>query len=52
MHLMTHSRIRHLLVMEAGQPVGIVSVGDIVKYRLEDLETESNVLRDLAIAVR
>jgi hypothetical protein len=27
-------------------------VGDIVKYRLEDLEMESNVLRDLAIAVR
>jgi CBS domain-containing protein len=52
MHLMTHSRIRHLLVMETGQPVGIVSVGDIVKYRLDDLEIESNVLRDLAIAVR
>jgi CBS domain-containing protein len=52
MHLMTHSRIRHLPVMENGQLVGIVSVGDIVKYRLEDLEMESNVLRDLAIAVR
>jgi len=52
MHLMTHSRIRHLPVMESGQLVGIVSVGDIVKYRLEDLELESNVLRDLAVAVR
>ena len=52
MHLMTHSRIRHLPVMEDGQLVGIVSVGDIVKYRLEDLEMESNVLRDLAVAVR
>jgi CBS domain-containing protein len=52
MHLMTHSRIRHLPVMENGQLLGIVSVGDIVKYRLEELEMESNVLRDLAIAAR
>jgi predicted transcriptional regulator len=52
MHLMTHSRVRHLPVMENGKLVGIVSVGDIVKYRLEELEMESNVLRDLAVAVR
>jgi CBS domain-containing protein len=52
MQLMTHSRIRHLPVMENGQLVGIVSIGDIVKYRLEELEMESNVLRDLAIAAR
>ena len=52
MRLMTRSRIRHLPVMDNGQLVGIVSVGDIVKYRLEELEMESNVLRDLAVAVR
>jgi len=52
MSLITHSRIRHLPVMENGQLTGIVSVGDIVKYRLEEVEMESNVLRDLAIAVR
>jgi CBS domain-containing protein len=52
MQLMTHSRIRHLPVLENGRLAGIVSVGDIVKYRLEELELESNVLRDLAIAVR
>jgi CBS domain-containing protein len=52
MHLMTHGRTRHLPVMDNGQLVGIVSVGDIVKYRLEELEMESNVLRDLAVAVR
>jgi CBS domain-containing protein len=52
MELMTHSRIRHLPVMENGQLAGIVSVGDIVKYRLEEVEMESNVLRDLAVAVR
>src|SRR5258708_4950725 len=38
MHLMTHSRIRHLPVMENGRLAGIVSVGDVVKYHLEDLE--------------
>jgi len=32
------------------QLVGIVSIGDVVKHRLEDLETESNVLRDAYIA--
>jgi CBS domain-containing protein len=52
MQLMTHSRVRHLPVMENGRLAGIVSVGDIVKYRLEELELESNVLRDLAVAVR
>ena len=52
MHMMTHSRIRHLPVMEYGQLVGIVSVGDIVKNRLDELEMESNVLRDLSVAVR
>jgi CBS domain-containing protein len=52
MQLMTHSRIRHLPVMENGQLAGIVSVGDIVKYHLEEVELESNVLRDLAVAVR
>ena len=52
MHLMTHSRIRHLPVLENGRLAGIVSVGDIVKYHLEEVELESSVLRDLAIAVR
>jgi len=52
MHLMTHSRIRHLPVLENGRLAGIVSVGDIVKYHLEEVELESSVLRDLAVAVR
>src|SRR5882762_1427166 len=50
MSLMTSHRVRHLLVFADGKLVGIVSIGDVVKHRLEDLETESNVLRDAYIA--
>ncbi len=50
MSLMTHHRVRHLPVIAHGKLVGIVSIGDVVKHRLEDLETESNVLRDVYIA--
>ncbi len=50
MSLMTGHRVRHLLVFADSKLVGIVSIGDVVKHRLEDLETESNVLRDAYIA--
>jgi len=50
MSLMTHHRLRHLLVVDEGKLVGIVSIGDVVKHRLEDLEIESNVLRDAYIS--
>jgi CBS domain-containing protein len=50
MSLMTNHRLRHLTVIAEGNLVGIVSIGDVVKYRLEDLETESSVLRDAYIA--
>jgi len=52
MNLMTRHRVRHLPVVDDGQLVGIVSIGDIVKRRVEDLEMESNVLRDVYIAAR
>jgi CBS domain-containing protein len=52
MAMMTHGRMRHLPVIENGALAGIVSLGDIVKYRLEELEMESNVLRDITIALR
>jgi CBS domain-containing protein len=51
MSLMTH-RVRHLPVIANGKLVGIVSIGDVVRHRLEDLETESNVLRDAYMAAR
>ena len=46
---MTRSRIRHLPVVEMGVLVGIVSIGDVVKNRLGELETETNVLRDFIV---
>ena len=46
MSLMTHHRVRHLPVLLGGKLAGIVSIGDVVKYRVEELELETNVLRD------
>ena len=50
MTLMTQHRVRHLPVMRDGRLSGIVSIGDAVKYRLEELELETNVLRDAYFA--
>jgi CBS domain-containing protein len=50
MKLMTQFRARHLPVLRDGVLAGIVSIGDVVKNRLEDLELETNVLRDAYIA--
>ena len=43
--LMTQRRIRHLPVVEAGQIRGIVSIGDLVKYRMERIEAEAEAMR-------
>jgi CBS domain-containing protein len=52
MNLMTHHRVRHILVLRGGELAGIVSIGDVVKHRLQDLELETNVLRDAYNAAR
>ena len=52
MNLMTHHRVRHMPVLRDGRLVGIVSIGDVVKNRLQDLELETNVLRDVYHAAR
>jgi CBS domain-containing protein len=50
MRLMTRHRIRHMPVLRDGKLVGIVSIGDVVKHRLDDLELEARVLRDAYMA--
>lgn len=50
MEVMTAHRIRHLPVMDDAKLIGIVSIGDLVKTRLDMKETEANVLRDITRA--
>ena len=50
MHLMTRHRVRHMHVLHNGKLVGIISIGDVVKHRLDDLELEASVLRDVYMA--
>lgn len=46
---MTRRRVRHIPVLADGVLCGIVSIGDVVKNRLEEMETETNVLREAYI---
>lgn len=50
MQQMTASRYRHVPVVERGELVGLVSIGDVVKARVADMELETSLLRDLYIA--
>ena len=43
--LMTQKRFRHVPVMIGGQLVGIVSIGDLVKFRIDSIEHEADALR-------
>jgi CBS domain-containing protein len=52
MKLMTQRRVRHLPVKEGDQLVGIISIGDVLKHRLDEAELEANVLRDYAVAAK
>jgi CBS domain-containing protein len=42
---MTMRRIRHFPVMEGGEMIGFVSIGDLVKYRIERIEAEAEAMR-------
>ena len=43
--LMTRRRIRHLPVVENGRMLGFISIGDLVKYRIERIESEAEAMR-------
>ena len=49
--LMTQRRIRHLPVENGGELVGIASIGDLVKYRMEQIESEAQAMRSYIQAV-
>jgi CBS domain-containing protein len=46
MERMTAGKFRHIPVVERGRLAGIISIGDVVKYRLGEMEHESNALRE------
>lgn len=46
MNIMTNGRFRHLPVVEEGELVGIISIGDVVKRKIEDAEQEAGALRE------
>lgn len=50
MYLMNQHRVRHLPVVEKGRLVGIITIGDVLKNRLEEVEMEASVLRDAYVA--
>jgi CBS domain-containing protein len=52
MKLMTRHRARHMPVVHDGKLAGIISIGDVVQHRLDDLELETNILRDARVAAR
>jgi CBS domain-containing protein len=52
MKLMTRRRIRHIPVKDGKRLVGIISIGDVLKHRLGELQEEADILRDYAVASR
>jgi len=47
MTVMTERRVRHLPVLRDGRMIGLISIGDVVKSRLDELESEAGFLREM-----
>ena len=43
---MTTGKFRHMPVLSKGELIGLVSIGDVVKQRVEEIEKESEAMRD------
>jgi CBS domain-containing protein len=50
MKRMTDGKFRHVPVVKRGRLVGIVSIGDVVKYRLTAMQHESQSMREYVLA--
>jgi CBS domain-containing protein len=46
MQIMTRRRIRHVPVIDQGRLAGLISIGDVVKYKIEEAELEAAALRE------
>jgi CBS domain-containing protein len=52
MAIMTERRTRHVLVMDGDATVGVVSIGDVVKHRLDEIQLEAESMREYISGVR
>lgn len=52
MKKMTEGHFRHMPVLEDGKLIGMISIGDVVKNRIEETEMEARALRDYVLASR
>jgi CBS domain-containing protein len=50
MQMMTERRVRHIPVIDEGRLIGIISIGDVVKHRISEIESESHALRQYITA--
>jgi signal-transduction protein with cAMP-binding, CBS, and nucleotidyltransferase domain len=46
MEVMTQGRFRHIPIVENEQLIGLISIGDVVKHRIAEIEHETKALRD------
>jgi CBS domain-containing protein len=46
MERMTAGKFRHLPVVDQGRLTGVISIGDVVKFRVEEIEHETEALRE------